>query len=272
MSGNNRSIAVYTLADRDPEDIFSLEKDILCRAKSGRYSLVVYTWSYPVIILGYNQSTSDVDIPAAISAHIPVVRRSTGGTGIVHYRDIGVSLALPMFHPWARTIGSLYHENRETLAQMLRHRGIETTVESSVQHASAPRSEICFLNSGNDGLYFGGKRCTGSAQSRRHYGVLIHSHIHLSMRDDLYSSIFNVEPERINKRLTSVPVSWDDRERLSYSIVTAFSNRLRMIPVFRNELSGKRLMNTPSQLELHLPTMPDMTSPSSSRKTERCGV
>ena len=272
MSGNKRALTTYTLVDEDPEDLFALEKDILAQTKSGRFSLVVYSWSYPVIILGYNQSTGDVDIPAAISAHMPVVRRSTGGTGIIHHRDIGVSLALPMYHPWAKSIGGLYHENRETLARTLRHHGIETAVEPSVQYTPAPPLEICFLNNGNDGLYFGGKRFMGSAQSRRHYGVLIHSHIHLSMRDDLYSSVFNVELEIIKKHMISAPLFWEDREKLVYSIITTYSNRLKMNPAFEESHSGKRRLNPPTQLELPLHTLPDVNSSPHISETETCGV
>lgn len=272
MSGNKRLIDVKILVDWDPEDVFALERDILYRTKSGRFSLVIYTWSYPVIILGYNQSSDSINIPAAVSAHIPVIRRSTGGTGIVHYQDIGVSLALPMSHPWSRSISGLYRENRDTIAQSLRRLGIDTSIETSGTSQVFSSASVCFLNPGNDGLFYRGKRCTGSAQSRRHYGVLIHSHIHLSMRDDLYSSVFTAESERINEHLTSIPVSWDNREELVYSIVTAFSSRLRMNPVFKNAFSGKKRLNPSSQLELRLSTTPDMNSSPYFTETERCGV
>jgi lipoate-protein ligase A len=76
-------------------------------ADRGLATLRFYRWSEPTLSLGYFQRFADREQHAA-SRGSAVVRRQTGGGAILHDRELTYSLALPAWHPLARTRQGLY--------------------------------------------------------------------------------------------------------------------------------------------------------------------
>ena len=86
----------------------ALESWLLERARGGQVCASLCSWPQPTVVLGYAQPEVDVDLEWCREQGIPVLRRLTGGTGVVHHNDLGASLALPGGHPWARGLVALY--------------------------------------------------------------------------------------------------------------------------------------------------------------------
>ncbi|HSQ54269.1 MAG TPA: lipoate--protein ligase family protein, partial [Gemmata sp.] len=65
-------------------------------SERGIATLRFYTWTEPTLSLGYFQPAADREQLSPV----PWVRRSTGGAGIVHHRELTYSFALPAKPEW----------------------------------------------------------------------------------------------------------------------------------------------------------------------------
>jgi len=184
--------------DGPPEADLAAEEAAMEEAARGRPVLLLWSWSGPVVVLGHGQPDGHVDRAFCTRERIPVLRRITGGTGIVHRRDLAVSLALPVEHPWARTIAATYDGFVETIARALA--GLGVPVERPAVRPSRPRasrSPLCFEAVLSETLLLGGRKVLGCAQARRRRSVLVHGLLHREPDPALYAAVFRVGPERV---------------------------------------------------------------------------
>ena len=182
-------------------DDLAREAWMLERAATGRCTLQLASWPSPVVVLGYAQPAEDVDLQACREVGAPVVRRVTGGTGVVHDRDLAVSLALPASHPWTAGIVSTYGRFLDVLEPALRAAGSAVKRPEPPSTARRDRSPICFEDQLADTLMVDGAKAVGCAQTRRRGGVLIHAAILCGVNAPLVARIFGVEPDRIRRNL-----------------------------------------------------------------------
>lgn len=190
----------------------AFEADMLDRAASGHCSLLAASWESPVVVLGYAQPPDDVDLEWCRDRGIPVLRRLTGGTGVIHRGDLALSLALPKDHPWAASIVGLYDRFLEALEPALAGLGSAVDRVENPAHATRVRSPICFEDQLADTLIIDGHKAVGCSQTRRKGGVLIHAAVLLGLDAALYSRVFSVEEDRVERRLAPAleGVGWRD--------------------------------------------------------------
>jgi len=203
-------LRVFESEGRPVEDL-AREAWLLERAAEGEISLFLTTWQRPVVVLGYAQKSEDADLEWCRSNGIPVLRRLTGGTGVVHHGDLGIGLALPQEHPWARGIGGLYARFLEVLEPALRSVGGDVSRLPEPKHASRVRSPICFLDQLSDTLVVGGRKAVGCAQTRRRGAVLIHAAVLLGLDAELYARVFRVPEEQVRAGLAPALPGADPR-------------------------------------------------------------
>jgi len=184
-----------------PSHDLAFEADMLTMAADGRCSALVASWSGPVVVLGYAQPPKDVDLGMCQERGIPVLRRLSGGTGVIHREDLTVALALPSDHPWAKGIVSLYDRFLAVLEPALTEVGSRARRIAEPRRASRVRSPICFEDQLADTLVVDGRKAVGCSQTRRGGGVLIHAAVLLGLDVDLYSKIFNVDVKRVRRAL-----------------------------------------------------------------------
>ncbi len=153
------------------------------------------------MVLGYGQSAEDADLDYCRKREYPVLRRLTGGTGVVHRGDLGVGLSLPAGHPWATGIVGLYDRFLRVLEPALQSIGSRVARIAEPKRASRVRSSICFLDQLSDTLVVDGRKAVGCAQTRRRGAVLIHAAILLGLDAELYSKVFGVPTAEIEAGL-----------------------------------------------------------------------
>jgi hypothetical protein len=115
------------------------------RAAEGRISVFLTSWEEPAVVLGYAQKEEEVDLEFCRAERMSVLRRLTGGTGVIHRGDLGVGVALPAEHSWAKGIVGLYDRFLDVLEPALRSLGSEVSRLAERPHASRVRSPICFV-------------------------------------------------------------------------------------------------------------------------------
>jgi len=184
-----------------PVEDLAREAWLLERAAEGEVSLLLTSWEGPVVVLGYGQRPEDADLEWCRSQGLPVLRRLTGGTGVVHRGDLGVGLALPQEHPWAKGIIGLYGRFLDVLEPALAAVGAEVSRLAEPRRGSRVRSPVCFLDQLSDTLVVNGRKAVGCAQTRRRGAVLIHAAVLLGLDAGLYARIFDVPEDEVSAGL-----------------------------------------------------------------------
>jgi lipoate-protein ligase A len=189
--GTASSLEVYRSDGPAVADL-AREAWLLDRAADGCVSLLLASWRGPVVVLGYAQKPDEANLEWCRENGIPVLRRLTGGTGVIHRGDLGVGLFLPEEHPWAKGVVGLYGRFLDVIGPALRSLGSEVARLAEPGHASRVRSPVCFLDQLSDTLVVDGRKVVGCAQTRRRGAVLIHAAVLLGLDAALYERVFGV--------------------------------------------------------------------------------
>jgi len=208
-----------------PVEDLAREAWLLERAAEGEVSLLLTSWEGPVVVLGYGQRPEDADLEWCRSQGLPVLRRLTGGTGVVHRGDLGVGLALPQEHPWAKGIIGLYGRFLDVLEPALAVVGAEVSRLAEPQRGSRVRSPVCFLDQLSDTLVVDGRKAVGCAQTRRRGAVLIHAAVLLGLDAGLYARVFDVPEGEVRNGLAPAVPAGDPRV-VGEAIVAEFAKAL----------------------------------------------
>lgn len=223
----NRDLNLYLDFDGCPERDLALESDFLDSAGTGSVSLFLYSWQAPAIVLGYGQKAEDIDLDWCLETGVPVYRRMTGGTGVVHRQDLAVSLFLPAEHSWAEQITGLYGLFLGALAPALNVAGGSGHSKEDAPRGVKTRSPICFEDQLSDTLVAEGRKVVGCAQARKARAVLIHAAISLNLAVDVYVAAFRVSKDRIESGLGEA-VPGGQAEAVAHHVQTALAKALNL--------------------------------------------
>jgi lipoate-protein ligase A len=192
-----------------PADDLAREAWLMERAAEGHISLLLTSWRGPVVVLGYAQNPEEANLAFCQAEAIPVLRRLTGGTGVIHLGDLGLGLFLPQDHPWAKGVVGLYGRFLDVLDPALGSMGSKVSRIAEASHASRVRSPVCFLDQLSDTLAVEGRKAVGCAQTRRGGAVLIHAAVLLGLDAELYERIFGVPAAEIRAGLAPALLGGD---------------------------------------------------------------
>lgn len=139
--------------------------------------LRLYGWEPPCLSLGYAQPFNDVDSDRLQAFGWSLVRRPTGGRGILHADELTYSVIAPLNEP--RVKGGViesYRRLSQALLRALSLLGLEARADQEYQHLTdAPKNAaVCFEVPSNYEITVHGKKLIGSAQARKYRGVLQH--------------------------------------------------------------------------------------------------
>jgi lipoyl(octanoyl) transferase len=164
----------------------------ICRRREGarfRYPVLrIYGWNVPTLSLGRFQDASrSVDHGFCRDRGIPVVRRPTGGSAVLHDREVTYCLVGPPDEP--PFVGSLLDSYRRIAAGIAEGLSLLGLAADPCRPQSAcpgPAPAQCFSRVSSYEITFGGRKVVGSAQVRRRGAALQHGSILLDANDRLF--------------------------------------------------------------------------------------
>lgn len=158
----------------------AIDAGLLDRAEQGslnRPVLRIYSWDRPSLSAGANQRLTPGLLARCDSLGIPVVRRPTGGSAVLHAGDLTYSVVAR--HGGAGVLEA-YRRVAACLTEGFRLLGVETAIGRRVRPAAALHLESdasCFSATVGADLESSGRKICGSAQVRRREWFLQHGSI-----------------------------------------------------------------------------------------------
>ncbi|MDI6900332.1 MAG: biotin/lipoate A/B protein ligase family protein [Anaerosomatales bacterium] len=122
----------------------------------------VYRWRIPTVTLGRFQDEASVDLGACRRRGFDVVRRPTGGRGVLHDDELTYSIVASTRDGLPRGTAASYRHLCAALAETYRSLGVDAalTERSRGERSSA----ACYLHATNADLSLGAAKLSGSAQ------------------------------------------------------------------------------------------------------------
>ena len=145
--------------------------------------LRLYRWVRPTLSLGRNEPAADIyDFARARRRGIDVVRRPTGGRGVLHDAELTYAVVVPVAR--ARRLRAAYAAVHAGLAVGLRSLGAEARLAAGVA-PGRPRAGACFDATAGGEVVAGGRKLTGSAQARIGRALLQHGSVLIDGTQDV---------------------------------------------------------------------------------------
>jgi lipoate-protein ligase A len=136
-------------------------------------ALRLYRWTPPALSLGRFQPDDDVDVDACERFGVDVVRRPSGGQGLLHGPDLTYAVAMPLPAGTGGSVDAVY----ELLAGALISGLARLGVDAAIARHDGPGGPVCFAGQQGADLRVGDRKLCGSAQVRRDGAVLQHGSI-----------------------------------------------------------------------------------------------
>jgi lipoate-protein ligase A len=156
-------------------------------------TLRFYEWEIPSVSLGCFQRTADVNLDYCGEAGIPVVRRPTGGRGILH--DVEITYSFSSTDSREEFSGGLF-ESYGALSRAFYEAflslGLSAEINSE-RKSGLERSPLCFRSTSYGEITVGGKKVIGSAQKRWSGGFLQQGSIPLVINRLMTKKVFGVD-------------------------------------------------------------------------------
>ncbi|MDE3229879.1 MAG: lipoate--protein ligase family protein [Chloroflexota bacterium] len=144
-------------------------------------TLRLYQWAPPCLSLGRRQPTQGLDLARLRADGCDIVRRATGGWGILHTDELTYSLALLPSDP--RADGPILDAYRKLSAGLLAGLallGVEAQMVAAAPSGTHNLTAVCFEVPSSYEITARGRKLIGSAQARPQGQVLQHGSLPLT--------------------------------------------------------------------------------------------
>jgi lipoate-protein ligase A len=160
------------------------------KSQSTEPILRFYGWVPACVSLGRNQTEEHLNLDYCKQNNIDIVRRVTGGRGLLHDDEVTYSFVCPTnFLDGGESIVKSYKEISSALIEGLKLLGIEAELGNKKQRSAA--FDYCMSLSTGADLCHKGQKLIGSAQYRHQNYILQHGSILFSYNKDVIENIFN---------------------------------------------------------------------------------
>lgn len=153
-----------------------------------------YAWSPKCVSLGRNQNYDGINVDYCKSNNIDIVKRITGGRGILHDDEVTYSFVCPtIFLKGGESIISSYKEISSAI--IMGFKNLDINLEIGGKKKVNTSFDYCMsLTTGAD-LCVDDKKLIGSAQFRKQNYLLQHGSILFNLNHDAIKNIFNEETD-----------------------------------------------------------------------------
>ena len=138
-------------------------------------TLRIYGWSRPTVSIGRFQRSTDVDRAACDAAGVGLVRRFTGGRGVLHDDEITYSVVAGVQEGLPRSVSASYRVLCGMLVEAYAILGVSARLTARTRGDS--RSPACYLHATQADVSVGDAKLSGSAQVWYEGTVLQHGSI-----------------------------------------------------------------------------------------------
>jgi lipoate-protein ligase A len=156
-------------------------------------TLRLYRWERPTVTLGRHQRVEGVDLGLCEQLGIDVVRRFTGGRGVLHDDEITYSVVARVADGVPRGVAASYRYLCEPLAYAFRALGVDAAVTE--RDRGVGTSSSCYLATSRADLSVGALKLSGSAQVWYGGTVLQHGSFTLSRDVSREARVFRLDDE-----------------------------------------------------------------------------
>jgi lipoate-protein ligase A len=167
-------------------------------------TLRLYEWKRPTVSLGRFQDVNSVDVPYCVAHGIELVRRHTGGRGVLHDDEVTYSVVAGVADGIPRGTSASYALLCGGLAEAYSLLGVEAALTSRPR--GSRDSAACYLHATRADLSLGVRKLSGSAQVWLGDSVLQHGSFTMARDVAQEAAIFRL--------------SLQERDRLAEETVT----------------------------------------------------
>lgn len=167
-----------------------------------------YEWEPATLSIGYFQKIDkEIDLEAVKEQGLGLVRRPTGGRGVLHEHELTYSVIVSEQYPgMPETVTEAYRVISGGLLEGFRKLGLhaEFSIPNSKEQSDElkkPKSGVCFDAPSWYELVVEGKKVAGSAQTRQKGVILQHGAILLSLDEDKLISLFKFPSDAVRERV-----------------------------------------------------------------------
>lgn len=194
----------------DPFYNMAMDEALLNFVASGDIGPVIrfYTWNPATLSVGYFQRlTKEIDIDKVKEKGFGLVRRQTGGRGVLHDKELTYSVIVPESHPnMPSTVTEAYRVISQGLLEGYKELGLDAyfAIPKSKEERKKlkqPRSAVCFDAPSWYELVVEGRKIAGSAQTRQKGVILQHGSLLQDVDVDELFDMFIFKNERLKSKM-----------------------------------------------------------------------
>ncbi|MGX0286677.1 lipoate--protein ligase family protein [Staphylococcus epidermidis] len=195
---------------KNPYYNMAMDEALLNFVSRGEIDPVIrfYTWNPATLSIGYFQRLQkEIDIDKVKEKGYGLVRRQTGGRGVLHDKELTYSVIVPESHPnMPSTVTEAYKIISQGLLEGFKNLGFETyfAIPRSKEERDKlkqPRSSVCFDAPSWYELVVEGRKIVGSAQTRQKGVILQHGSILQDIDIDDLFDMFIFKNERLKAKM-----------------------------------------------------------------------
>ncbi|MCT1925924.1 lipoate--protein ligase family protein [Staphylococcus pasteuri] len=195
---------------KDPYYNMAMDEALLNFVSRGQIDPVIrfYTWNPATLSIGYFQRLKkEIDIEKVKEKGYELVRRQTGGRGVLHDKELTYSVIVPESHPkMPTTVTEAYRVISQGLLEGFKNLGFETYFavprsKEEREKLKQPRSSVCFDAPSWYELVVEGRKIAGSAQTRQKGVILQHGSILQDIDVDELFDLFIFKHDRLKNKM-----------------------------------------------------------------------
>ncbi len=170
----------------------ALDEAIAISVRNGKSPPVlrIYGWACPSVSLGSFQNIASIDLKYCSENNIAVVRRPTGGRGILHRDELTYSFCAQNKGEFSGGLLETYWKLGSAFQSALKTAGLKVSIKTGRESSRNTRSALCFESTSFGELSFNGKKLIGSAQKRWNNGFLQQGSIPYSVDYEKLIAVF----------------------------------------------------------------------------------
>ena len=194
-------------------------------------TLRFYGWDRPSVTLGAFQKSRDINVEFCLKNNIPIVRRLTGGRGILHGDELTYSFCTRNEGYFSEGLLHSYRQLSSAFTSALQSLGLDVTMK--MERASVGeqnRTALCFRSTSYGEISLQAKKLIGSAQKRWTDGLLQQGSLPYAFDERAMRNIFNLSSSPLNDMLIGLRevLPRFDEEELRQMIRVSFERTFRI--------------------------------------------